>query len=72
MKDRINLNRIDESQSIIIDKLSVENIISEIFKIDKLGEIVLDEHQLKTFKMQKVNFKLEMRRGTSLFQKGQL
>ena len=52
---------LEECRKIILNKISIDNLIINLFKIDQLSSMLLNESQLRDFKLDsKVSFNLGM------------
>jgi hypothetical protein len=40
---------LEKSREVLVNKLSVENMIEKFFKLDQVAQMVLSEHQLKEY-----------------------
>jgi len=53
---------LNKSKNLIINKLSVENIIEKFFKIDQIAQMVLSENQIQEYyQADRVLFEAEMK-----------
>jgi hypothetical protein len=61
LKKTNTVNVLEECRKIILNKISIKNVLINFFKVDQLSSMLLNESQLRDFKRDsKVSFNLGM------------